>query len=262
MIRIILGILLIIGLSNQFVLSEAPTFESSAGMTGYITAQIAFVALAIWLIYSGITKGRTRKDLKSHPILAAFLDYYFISLIGLGLISLSNSVSNMVILSPTAIIVIFVLILLGIILYHAWLNKKTKFLSYGEIVAGKVLSKGKKEWKNPYKKSRIFLFIVILLGLLLIGNTWNNVMFIVPKLTFVIAGFIKVLVVFLGIYLIGRGKIKGVFISMIPYILGAFFSLMFLRVASDSIFLVMLILFTIVTMGYVACFFYYRDIKK
>jgi len=62
MLRIVFGILLIVGMLSAFVTQSAPTFEDGAEMQGYVIAQIAFIALAIWLISSGIKKRRAKKQ--------------------------------------------------------------------------------------------------------------------------------------------------------------------------------------------------------
>ena len=61
MLRIIFGILVLIALCNEFIFSKMPTFENSDVMTGFVLGQIVLVALAIWLISSGIKKRRAKK---------------------------------------------------------------------------------------------------------------------------------------------------------------------------------------------------------
>jgi len=198
---------------------------------------------------------------RPHPVFAAFLDYYFVSLIGMGLIALMNSIINDVIFSPMGVVILATVLILCIILYHAWFNKKTQFLSYGEIVAGKILVEKKKEWKNPYKKNRLFLFTVVIISLLPIGNTWNTAIFLVPGLAFVITSFIKILVILLGIYLVGRGRIKGVFVSLAPYLAGIFFTNIAYAVSGKTEYLILFVLFTVIITGSLVSFFYYRNQK-
>jgi hypothetical protein len=56
MFRIIFGIILLLAMLNQFVAQKAPVFAEVSEMQGYVAAQIVFLVLAIWLIYSGIKK--------------------------------------------------------------------------------------------------------------------------------------------------------------------------------------------------------------
>lgn len=61
MLRIIIGIIIVIAFLGSLASQSVPNFGSDAEMMGYVISQIAFVALAIWLIYSGIEKRQRKK---------------------------------------------------------------------------------------------------------------------------------------------------------------------------------------------------------
>ncbi|MFH0837967.1 MAG: Yip1 family protein [Patescibacteria group bacterium] len=76
MIRIIFGILILIGLANQFIVMKAPTFDNVAEMQGYVAAKIAFLVLAIWLISSGIKKRRAKQGKTEEKSKMGMIDFF------------------------------------------------------------------------------------------------------------------------------------------------------------------------------------------
>lgn len=227
-------------------------------------AESALISLKTPTMNKGINSSPkpSNKNCKPHPILAAFLDYYFFSLSIMSLLVLIQALTSYVFLNRTFYIAIFIILILADILYHAWLNKKIKYLSYGEIVAGKKIVNNKKTWTNPYKKNRFLLFLFIVISFLLVGNTWNNVMFIPVKISFVIGSLLKLTAIFYGTYLIGRGKIKGALIAMLPFLFGSLILLSVVRVSADSIYQTMMVIFLVVTMGLITSYFVYREKKQ
>jgi len=64
MVRIIFGILILLGLLGSVADPNPPTFGSHSEMMGFATAQIALLILSIWLIHSGIRKRQLKKGKK------------------------------------------------------------------------------------------------------------------------------------------------------------------------------------------------------
>lgn len=198
---------------------------------------------------------------KSHPILAAFLDYYFVSLSLLTLLVVIQASVGRVFVNYTVLIVIFFFVLISDIVYHVWLNRKLTFLSYGERVIGRHLAEGKKVRANPYRKNRFFLFLVIVVSFLMIGNAWNGVIFLALKPTFIAGVIFKLFFIFLGAYLMGLGKRGGALIALIPFLIGAFFTFAGYRVSGSGIYLNKMIMFLALAAGLLICFFIYKKPK-
>jgi hypothetical protein len=63
----------------------------------------------------------------------------------------------------------------GSLSYHLWGAKRVSFLSPGEQMAGRFSSAEGKSWLNPYAKTRIPVFVVMLMTIVLAGNSWDGI---------------------------------------------------------------------------------------
>jgi hypothetical protein len=59
--------------------------------------------------------------------------------------------------------------------YHKRLANRLTILTPGELMAGRFLVSGGKQWLSPFSKTRIPLFLLILLTIVMAGNTWDGI---------------------------------------------------------------------------------------
>ena len=64
---------------------------------------------------------------KSHPILAALFDFYFVSLNLLALLVLVQSLFGRVIINEVMLVSLFLFLLIADVIYYTWISKKNEF---------------------------------------------------------------------------------------------------------------------------------------
>ncbi|HYN87106.1 MAG TPA: hypothetical protein VER55_01185 [Ardenticatenaceae bacterium] len=157
-----------------------------------------------------------------YPIIAGIYDYIFFSFVigavaGLTSYFLSRPIS----LSMTILLIASPLALS--VLYHLLLARRVTWLSPGELTVGRVLYQNEKAWVNPYERNRWALFLVILIVLLLAGNTWDILSFssmfqYVFGLWVIIPRVFWLILLSYGVISMGRGRLRGTVLVSVYYI--------------------------------------------
>lgn len=168
------------------------------------------------LVVNGIIYHRS----KSHKILAGFIDLFFLFMVIDVFLALFVSILGQSIYNyfDFYIYMVFILLIYGIIItsvviYHVKIAKVSKFLSPGELISSRIFLNGEKIWVNPYFTNRWALYILVFIILNRIEDYIGKMiekdalsMLTILSRTFSAGIFIYALI------LIGKGKLKGVFI--------------------------------------------------
>ena len=113
------------------------------------------------------------KKNRFYSIIAWLSDFYFTALI-LGAFAAFGFGLFQVIMPLTIGIIIVILTILLPSVYYTFLISQTRWLTPGELIVGRKIESGQKVWTNPYGYNRWALFLVILLTLMIVGNTWDR----------------------------------------------------------------------------------------
>jgi len=154
---------------------------------------------------------------KQHPVVAGFIDYYFLG-VSLGLIPVFiQRILNRPIFSGYAVTIFGLLfnivIIIAVILYYKIYSKKNLFLSFGERVTGRIIEDGEKKWASPYKSNRLGIFFIIFITIFLVQNIWDaSFGGMIFSFAQIISKGTQVFAMFLAIYIIGKGNINGILI--------------------------------------------------
>lgn len=191
---------------------------------------------------------------KPHPILAGFADLYFTAFI---LLALGGLLINDPLQYSATILMVFFALLVAVITYHGWGYKKCKKLTVGEKIAGKFLEKGQKHWKNPYSKSRAFMFLVVILTIFITGSEMNG--FIQTQLTGLafLLKFIKISLLYWGLVWLGQGKLKGVWFGFGVFLVASLLAGLFLTTGEPMARFPFILNLTLLLL-YLGVFFSYR----
>lgn len=144
---------------------------------------------------------------KSHHILAGLANYYTITAITMGIFALLGGIMRNPLLHQTILLIYLIIVAVSLVIYHIF-SKKTKWLSPGEKIMGRVYRKGEKNWVNPYSKNRFFMFLVFIIGFLMLSEDINTLFFTNLTALTIIVKLIKIYIVFYLMIKIGQGKIK------------------------------------------------------
>lgn len=98
-----------------------------------------------------------------HPFVAWFFDLWLLS--GVAALVPVKAPERLTVI----VIVAWLAVLAGSLRYHLHWAERTRFLTFGEFVAGRAFAAGRKTWSNPYPCSRVPLYLVI--GMLLLVRT-------------------------------------------------------------------------------------------
>lgn len=160
---------------------------------------------------------------KSHPIIAGICDFYIIGVIMAAFLAIVGSITRVYLLEENILLMLgFVLIsFILVVLYHSVISKKLLWLSPGELIAGRKIIDNNKEWINPYYCNRFWLFFIIIISVIILGNEFDGIskgiFYLFPQL---IGRVIKVSLQVYGLVLIGKGNLKGFIIFLITSFLG------------------------------------------
>lgn len=199
---------------------------------------------------------------RPHPILAAFFDFYFTAILLMALFAIFTVVSNRMIYTVKTALITFLIILFLVIFYHIFLNRKVKFLSIGERMVGKIWAGKEKIWANPYDKNRWFLFLLIIITLLFLGNDWDALETNIIPLGVIIGKILKVGLVFVGFLLICKGKRGGAFIPFSIFFINTILYFIAFISLKDSLILVSTLLYFLISIGYLLILIFYRKQKQ
>ena len=110
---------------------------------------------------------------RAYALLSWIADFYFLAL-AIGVIAgLYEGVVRQS-LPIAAVFALPILALLGSIWYHVYFARRTRWLSPGEQMHGRVVAGDEKQWTNPWGRNRWALFTLNLIALVLLGNTWDG----------------------------------------------------------------------------------------
>lgn len=195
---------------------------------------------------------------KPHPLIASFCDLYFLGILAMAILAIATVLSQKTIYTVGLAAIVFLLIIAVVIFYHIFYSKKTKFLSIGEKISGKILKDGKKHWVNPYDKNRWWIFFMIIVTLIFLGNDWDVLENGVIPIGVVIGKIIKFSLVFLGFVMIGKGKVKGALIPFSVFLVNMVISYLIFTTAKLDFFLGASMAYMLMSFGYLFILIIYR----
>jgi len=101
--------------------------------------------------------------------------------------------------------------LLTVLVYHLAVSGRVRWLSPGELMTGRCVQDGKKQWANPYDRNRWALFLIQMITLVVAGNSWDGIGdgVIYPLRTAVSRSIFLGLLVY-GIVKVGQGALSWV----------------------------------------------------
>lgn len=153
---------------------------------------------------------------KPHPIFAGICDFYF-SFYVLGCLLALVSTIFKVVIPVILLLALMPITITAIIVYYRKFAVKQKFLTPGEIIGGRIFVDGNKKWINLFNKNRFAFFTVILVNIIIYGNSWDflfdgKIISITDWIvTTIIAGSVLV-----GTTLAGRGSKKWFKVLLLP----------------------------------------------
>jgi hypothetical protein len=111
---------------------------------------------------------------RRYSIGAAIADFYVLGIVsGAGAAVYVAAVRRPVPIWEPLLSLVLSLVLIAI--YYAGFARKAPFLTPGEMMMGRVIEGGVKEWRNPYAISRTSLFVVLFAALVGAGNSWDSI---------------------------------------------------------------------------------------
>ena len=193
---------------------------------------------------------------KPHPIYAGFCDLYLLLMVGSALIAIVSRFTETNYYTPLIAIVLFVVILIFIFSYHFYINKKVTFLTFGEVDAGKKIVSKKRQWSNPYSINRWGIFLTSILALLIIGNMWDTLEVNIITYPMIIGKVLRIAIIFLGLFYLGKGKILWAIFLSIIFLLPA---LMFLSAIDyNNLYILSAFVNGIIALSFLLIFIFYR----
>lgn len=161
--------------------------------------------------FNAVRKGPNMKDsaeADSHPVFAAIIDLYLFEMVFTLVYSF---ISHFIVSAQleTIFLIIGIVIIITIIAYHSHFSKQILYLSPGEILGGRIVIDDKKLWYNPYGINRFGIYFISILTVLLFRDSHVLTR---PLGSFeeMIAFLVRTILVFIGLILIGKGKLKGI----------------------------------------------------
>jgi len=195
---------------------------------------------------------------KSHPIFAAFCDFYFLATVFMAALGVFTLLAQKILFTVPVALIAFLLTLMVSILYHSIFYKKTKWLSFGERISGRVLMNSKKEWVNPYGKNRWLLFLLIIITLIFLGNDWDALEVNIIPFGVVVGKVIKLFLMFLGMLMLGKGLTKGALILFLVFLVNVIISFLIFMASGISFFLGAALTYGVLMIGYLLVYIFYR----
>ncbi len=165
---------------------------------------------------------------KRYPFFSAFADYYLLSILILITTSVASSLLNRLLFTAESYLLMLITLIIILTIYHAFLWKKTKFLSPGERMIGGTIENKKKVWMNPFGKNRNILFIFIFIALITVGTDWGNVTHAIFPIGIIIGKSLRFLLVYPALIYLGIGRIKIALLPAIVFLLSAILLLLLL----------------------------------
>jgi hypothetical protein len=120
---------------------------------------------------------------------------------------------------PLGVVFLFIPVtIISSVVYHLRFASRTRWLSPGERMHGRVVTEGVKQWANPWRTNRWALVALNLLALILVANTWDGLAEGRPSTVVQAIGTsLFVLLVALGLVGLGQGRPAGVFAPLLLY---------------------------------------------
>ncbi len=111
---------------------------------------------------------------KRYAIGAAVADWYVLN-IGLGAAVALYVAATRRPVPPWEPLALLALTLAMVLVYHGGLARRSALLSPGELMMGRSVVDGVKQWRNPHGIGRGALFGVLYVALVMAGNSWDMV---------------------------------------------------------------------------------------
>jgi len=151
---------------------------------------------------------------KPHPKFAGVIDWYFILIIIMAISAVIAAITNkpsLLLTSTEGVIILYVVTIFGTIFYHAKIAKEVSFLSIGERLAGKEIIDNKKQWFNRYQTNRLGIFLIIMINLSMMGNTWDQLSYgNIYSLFEIFTRSVRIGIITFTLVEIIKGKLNGI----------------------------------------------------
>lgn len=145
-----------------------------------------------------------------YGLVAGICDLYFLAFIT-GTIEAIGTVLFKEPVPVWLLIVNFFACILASVLYHIFLASRVTWLTPGELIVGKKIISGVKEWQNPYQRNRLVFFLIALFSIVIAGNVWDNLgSGAIYRFAQVIISAAPVAMLYYGLADMGQGKLKSV----------------------------------------------------
>ena len=168
-----------------------------------------------------MTDTKIRNRSWPYSLLAGVCDFYFLTFAG-GFLAALYSASVGAIVAPSIALLILFVSLVAPTIYHSIIASRLSKLSPGELIAGRTLNGTTKTWSNPYGRNRWALFAVIIVTLVMVGNSWDAVFDGVPwSLQAAISTGTRALLIGVGLVFMATGRMWGALVPIFFYSLGA-----------------------------------------
>jgi hypothetical protein len=149
------------------------------------------------------------RNRRGYALLAGGADFYFLALC-LGAIGAFYVATAGRPLPLGAVFVVPLVALISSVAYHVTFARRTRWLSPGERMHGRIIADGAKHWTNPWRRNRWAMFSLNRLALVLLGNTWDGLAEGRPaNVVQAIVSALYVLLVALGLVALGQGRAGG-----------------------------------------------------
>ena len=111
-----------------------------------------------------------------------------------------------------------------IIAYYSIVARGAPFRTPGEVMLGRVVLHGRKQWINPYGVNRAALFVVLFTALVVAGNSWDSAadehLYVTLTLPVVLGRIVLLGCLLAGVMMVGQAHRAG------PYLVAGYFGLM------------------------------------
>ena len=115
---------------------------------------------------------------------------------------------------PLPVFVLPIILVGGVvvlIVYHKFYSGKSKWISPGERLVGRVLHHEHKVWRNPYGRNRWALYLILFVSLIMAGNSWDALGYgLIMPLGQIFSKVFWITVLLYGLMTLGEGKLYGV----------------------------------------------------
>ncbi|HOU83406.1 MAG TPA: hypothetical protein PK158_01020 [Spirochaetota bacterium] len=193
---------------------------------------------------------------KRHPIVAFSIDGYFCGFLFNILKSYIKSNSHS---GSNISLYIGISLLSLIIVYHAFLYKYLRVLTFGEMITGTIIHEQAKVNINPFRTNRFILWITILLWMLSLQKVTSG-LFYLSNIKIVVLLAISLLFI-VSFVLVNYGKIEGLFLYVFLGVIRAF-SVRYLFLINDNYLEFKNIIEVVIMAAVFGTYFYIKSIKE